>query len=181
MSEILDDNFIHIRELAQDIEEKISGTSSSEQRLRNEIAGMFAVTIAASYEGIVKETLIMYAGKFHPKYQDYVRKDFHRMNSRVAVDDLKNYSKRFGLAQCQWTQDDSRRTGTTFHKILEEKQRVVERRFRTDLLTSYKNIFQWRHSYAHDRSTSATFSDVYKAHRVGQYVIRSFVKAFEIG
>ncbi|MGF0539265.1 HEPN domain-containing protein [Agrobacterium sp. ES01] len=179
MSEILDENFRHIRDLARDIEEKLNGTSSTEQRLRNEIAGMFAVTIAASYEGIVKETLVSYAGNFHPKYRSHIEKDFDRLNGRISLDDLKAYSRRFGLTE--WVGHKVKKNSTTFHKILEQRKTIVERRFRTDLITSYENIFTWRHAYAHERATVATFSDVYKAHRVAQYVIRSFVKAFELG
>ena len=140
---------------------------------------MFAVTIAASYEGVVKETLITYAGNFHPKYQDHVTKDFKRLNARLSVNHLMQYSQHFGLTQ--WTGLGVKKNATTFHRLLSEKKTVVERRFRTDLLQSYENIFEWRNAYAHERSTTATFSDVYNAHRVGQYVIRSFVTAFELG
>jgi len=179
MSETIDENFQHIRNLARDIEEKLNGTSSAEQRLRNEIAGMFAVTIAASYEGIVKETLVEYAGKFHPKYQEHIEKDFDRLNARISINDLKAYSRRFGLTE--WTGHGVKKNSTTFHRVLSEKKTVVERRFRTDLLTSYESIFTWRNAYAHERATTATFSDVYRAHRVAQYVVRSFVAAFELG
>ena len=75
----------------------------------------------------------------------------------------------------------SEKNSTTFHRVLSEKRLVVERRFRADLIGSYENIFTWRNAYAHERTTTATFSDVYEAHRVAQYVVRSFVKAFEVG
>jgi hypothetical protein len=179
MSEVLDENFQHIRNLARDIEEKLNGTSSAEQRLRNEIAGMFAVTIVASYEGIVKDTLVGYADNFHPKYRHYVEKDFDRMNARISVHDLKSYSNKFGLTE--WVGRGIKKNSTTFHKILLDRKKLVERRFRTDMITNYESIFSWRNAYAHERATSATFSDVYKAHRVAQYVIRSFVLAFESG
>jgi len=179
MSEILDENFQHIRNLARDIDKKLNGTSSSDQRLRNEIAGMFAVTIVASYEGIVKETLISYAGKFHPKYREHIEKDFDRLNARISVDNLKEYSRRFGLKK--WVGHRVKKNSTTFHKILQKKSAVVERRFRVDPMTSYENLFIWRHAYAHERATTATFNEVYNAHRVAQYVIRSFVLAFEEG
>jgi hypothetical protein len=179
MANIVDENFNHIRSLARDIEERLSGTSSAEQRLRNELAGMFAVTIAASYEGIIKETLISYASNFHTKYQNHVEKDFEKLNARITLADLISYSRRFGLTP--WTGHKVKKNYTTFHKVLFEKRDVVERRFRADLFRSYENIFMWRNSYAHERTTTATFSDVFEAHRVGQYVIRSFVTAFEAG
>jgi hypothetical protein len=101
MNEIVEENFRHIRSLAKDIEKLLDGESTAEQRLNNEFAGMFAVTIAATYEGIVKETLIAYAATFHPKYKDHIEKDFDRLNAKISVDDLRSYSLRFGLAE--WT------------------------------------------------------------------------------
>ena len=165
--------------MAKDIEFRLKGTSASEQRLKNELAGMFAVTIAASYEGIVKETLISYAGNFHPKYKSHIEKDFERLNAKISVHDLKSYSHRFGLTE--WSGRGAKKNATTFHKMLIDRGIVVERRFRTDLVTSYENIFKWRNAYAHERATTATFKDVYEAHRVAQYVVRCFVKAFESG
>ena len=179
MSNTLDENFQHIRNLACDIDKKLNGTSSSEQRLKNEIAGMFAVTIAASYEGIVKETLVEYAGKFHKKHRDHIQKDFQRLNAKISVTDLKDYSRNFGLEK--WEGHRAKKNSTTFHRILEDRKVKVERRFGTDLITNYENIFTWRNAYAHERNTTATFSDVYKAHRVAQYVVRSFVTAFDLG
>jgi RiboL-PSP-HEPN len=179
MNEAVEENFRHIRNLAKNIENLLGGESTTEQQLSNEFAGMFAVTIAATYEGIVKETLIAYAATFHQKYKEHMEKDFDRLNARISIDDLRAYSRRFGLSE--WTGHGIKKNSTTFHKILSETQVRVERRFRKDLIKSYENIFTWRHAYAHERSTLATFKDVYEAHRVAQYVIRSFVKAFEVG
>lgn len=179
MNDVVEENFRHIRNLAKDIEKLLDGESIAEQRLSNEFAGMFAVTIAATYEGIVKETLIAYAATFHPKYKDHIEKDFDRLNAKISVDDLRSYSLRFGLSE--WSGIGIKKNSTTFHKTLGQTKAVVERRFRKDLLISYKNLFTWRNAYAHERSTTATFRDVYEAHRVAQYVIRSFVRSFEIG
>jgi|GEM_PF-2110705 len=179
MKDVVDENFRHIRNLARDIDARFDGSSSSEQRLRNELAGMFAVTVAATYEGIIKETLISYASMFHSKYRDHIEKDFKNMNARISIGDLRGYSNRFGLSE--WTGRGVKKNSTTFHRILNEKRVIVERRFRVDLITSYENLFDWRNSYAHERNTPATFKDVYESHRVAQYVVRSFVQAFEIG
>lgn len=179
MNDIVDENFRHIRNLAREIEALLSNSTIAEQKLRNEFAGMFAVTIAATYEGIVRDVLISYAAKFHAKYKNHIEKDFGRLNAKISIDDLRTYSRRFGLDE--WSGLGVKKNSTTFHKILNETKSLVERRFRKDLFISYENLFSWRHAYAHEQSTSATFRDVYEAHRVAQYVIRSFVKAFEIG
>lgn len=179
MSKNVDENFRHIRFLARDIENRLGGTTTSDQRLKNEVAGMFAVTIVATYEGIIKDTLISYAANFHPKYQNYIEKDFEKLNAKISIDDLIAYSRRFGLNE--WSGHKIKKNSTTFHKILNEKKQIVARRFRTDLVQNYKSLFEWRNAYAHERATNATFKDVYEAHRIAQYVVRSFVKAFEVG
>jgi RiboL-PSP-HEPN len=179
MSESLEENFRHIRSLAKNIKTLIGRNSAAEQKLANEVAGMFAVTIAATYEGIIRNTLISYASTIHPKYESHVEKQFKRLNSKISIKDLQEYSQLFGLPE--WTEVGVKKNSTTFHKTLKEKRVIVERRFRKDLIVSYESLFQWRHGYAHERNSSATFKDVYDAHRVAQYVIRSFVKAFEAG
>lgn len=178
-NDIVNENFLHLRKLAKQIDERLSGSTTEEQSLSNELAGMFAVTVVATYESIVKETLISYAGQFHSKYKDHVINDFDRLNAKISIDDLRAYSRRFGLNE--WSGHKVKKNSTTFHKILHEKKIIVERRFRSDLISNYNNLFVWRNAYAHERATSATFKDVYESHRVAQYVIRSFVKAFEVG
>ena len=84
MSELVDANFHHLRNLANDIEYRLSGTSTEEQRLRNELAGMFAVTIAATYEGIIKDSLITYATAIHPTYGQHIEKDFEKSNASLV-------------------------------------------------------------------------------------------------
>jgi hypothetical protein len=179
IDETVTEHFYHIRILSQQINLRLSGETTDERRLSNELAGMFAVTVVATYESIVKDTLISYAGTFHSKYKDHVINDYDRLNARISIDDLRTYSRRFGLSE--WSGSGVKKNSTTFHKVLFEKRAVVERRFRKDLVISYNNLFTWRNAYAHERATPATFKDVYESHRVAQYVIRSFVKAFKIG
>jgi hypothetical protein len=99
MSELIEANFHHLRYLANDIEGRLNGTSAVEQRLRNELAGMFAVTVAATYEGIIKDTLISYASAIHPKYGNHIEQDFEKLNARVSLTHLKAYSLQFGLPE----------------------------------------------------------------------------------
>jgi hypothetical protein len=179
IDETVNEHFYHIRSVAKQINLRLSGETTDEQKLSNELAGMFAVTVVATYESIVKDTLIFYAGTFHSKYKDHVINDYDRLNAKISLNDLRTYSLRFGLNE--WSGNGVKKKSTTFHKVLHEKKAVVERRFRTDLVSNYNNLFTWRNAYAHERATPATFKDVYESHRIAQYVIRSFVKAFKIG
>lgn len=177
MNELVRENFAHLRRLSSSINARLNSDSADDRVIRNELAGMFAVTIVATYEGIVKATLIDYAERIHPKYGSHVENDFEKLNARISVDDLKKYSMMFGLPR--WEAPQAKPKNTVFDGKLAETRPIVERRFRRDMMGSYKNLFIWRNAYAHERSTSATLSDVYDSHRVAQYVIRSFVEAFE--
>lgn len=179
MHDFVEGHFKHIRQLARSIESRLNEDTAVDRQIRGELAGMFAVSIMATYESIVKETLIEYAGRIHPKYQSHVEGDFSKMNARISLDNLKGYSNQFGLAP--WRESEAPRNATTFHRLLEGRRVVVERRFRTNLSSSYSNLARWRNDYAHERTATITFGEVYDAHRVAQYVIRAFVKAFEQG
>ncbi|WP_271951972.1 HEPN domain-containing protein [Ruegeria faecimaris] len=179
MRDSVEVNFKHIRDLAHSLDGLAGQATASERRTRNELAGMFSVTIVATYEGIIKETLVDYSGRFHPKFQAHVENDLAKTNAKIRWDDLRNYATKFGLAE--WNDPASQKKKTIYDRLLKENRDVVERRFRKDLKGSYNNLFKWRNDYAHERLTSATFKDVYDAHRIAQYVIRTFVKAFDQG
>lgn len=179
MNDLLTENFSHLRQLSRNIDARLNSDTATDRVIRNELAGMFAVTIVATYEGIVKTTLMDYASRVHPKYFKYVEKDFQKSNARISGNDLKEHSIRFGLSS--WEHPNAPKNATTYHRIIAERRPVVERRFRKDMMGSYTSLFQWRNAYAHERSTTATLLDVYEAHRVAQYVVASFVRAFEEG
>ena len=179
MNEMIRERFHHLRGLAWDIRAHLAGPQVKDQKLQNELSGMFAVTVSATYEGIVKQTLVDYAAGIHSKYKTHVENEFENFNAKITLDDLKSYSRKFGLSE--WTGHQVKKNSTTFHKILEEIRPTVERRFRADPLLSYKNIHTWRNAYAHEGFTIATFKDVFDSHRVGQYVIVAFSNAFKIG
>jgi len=163
--------FKHLRDLARSLR-------GLENRLENELAGMFSVAIVATYEDIIKETLIDYSGKIHPKFQTYIENDFEKINARIRWNDLNSYAVKFGLDE--WQDPASQKTGTIFDGLLKQKREIVERRFRRDLMRSYDFLLDWRNGYAHELSTPpVTFKDVYDTHRTAQYVIRTFVKTFD--
>ena len=168
MNDLVEKNFRHIRDLARSIESRLGTDNHVDRKIRGELAGMFAVTIVATYESIVKETLIEYAGRFHPKYQLHVENDFSKMNARISLDNLKSYSSKFGLAP--WKDPKAPKNATTFHRLFAEKRKVVERRFRKDLSASYNNLFQWRNDYAHERSATTTLQQFIILH------LQSFVE-----
>ncbi|MCY4259984.1 MAG: HEPN domain-containing protein [Rhodobacteraceae bacterium] len=177
MNTFLVQNFQHIRSLAQEMENIVSTAGSTTGTLQNELAGMFAVTIVATYESIVRDTLIAFAGCHHPKFEKYIENEFSRMNSRIAIDDLYRYSRSFGLAG--WTDPGTGRRSTIFHRLLNEQQSRIENRLRKDMKKCCKNLFDWRNDYAHNRTSKPTLGDICGSRRAAKYVIKAFSDAFE--
>ncbi len=177
MSDVLNEGFHHIRNLKRDFDRRFDTASTSDEALLNEIAGMFAVTIVATYEGVVKNTLISYADRCHSDYGNFIAMDFEKSNARVKIEHLKGYAKKFGIRA--WHPPKASKVSTIFDEQLRNTRTVVERRFRRDMSQSYQNLFDWRNDYAHERKSTATLEDVYRSHQVGQYVVRTFVKTFE--
>jgi hypothetical protein len=176
MNDLINENLVHLRELKRDFASRIDGSSNGDERLLNELAGMFAVTVVASYEGIVKETLISHAGRVHVKYEHFIQNEFGQMNSRITINDLKRYSNKFGLDRAS---DTGKAGQTIFHEAIRKRTPVIEKRYRTAFEKSYEKLFSWRNQYAHQRAAVATLDEVYNSHRVAKHVIIEFARSFE--
>ncbi len=179
MRDSLHENFLHIRSLAKEIDKYVIHANGVYAHLETNIAGMLAVSIVATYEDIVRSTLIEYAERNHPKFHTYVSIDFERMNSKINLSDLHHYSRKFGLSP--WESEGSQKDLTTFQKLLHFRKPDIERRLNRDLYMSYNNLFKWRIAYAHRRFSMATLKEVYTTHHVAKHVIKAFVDAFEQG
>jgi hypothetical protein len=60
-------------------------------QFRADLAGLLVVSMAASYEACVKETLMNFAANHHAKFGNFAQNHFARLNSRIALADLYGY------------------------------------------------------------------------------------------
>jgi hypothetical protein len=62
---------------------------------RADLAGLLAVTIAASYENCVKETIVARAGRHNSAFADFCGKNYEKLNSKISLSDLYRYADLF--------------------------------------------------------------------------------------
>ncbi len=138
---------------------------------------MFAISIAAKYEKIVRTTLIDYAEKCHLNFQIYAESNLKRMNSKVSLGDLRGYALNFGLKPSKPIQGIKK--STIFHELLESRRKAIKIERGLDLGIIYGNLFTWRHSHTHSGTIPASFDDENNSHGIAKNVIEAFVEAFE--
>lgn len=63
---------------------------------RAELGGMITVSIASSYENIVKAVLIDYSSRHNAKFGWFVERNYAKLNSRIGIGDLRRYSHNAG-------------------------------------------------------------------------------------
>ncbi|MBN8900151.1 MAG: hypothetical protein J0H57_03885, partial [Rhodospirillales bacterium] len=68
-------------------------------QFRADLAGLLVVSIVATYESCVKETLTGFAGRHHAQFGTFAQNHFGRLNSRISLSDLYGYARTFDSAR----------------------------------------------------------------------------------
>lgn len=135
-------------------------------QFRSDLAGLLVVAIAASYENCVKEVLIAFCGSHSPVFGFFASKQYDRMNSRIAVADLKGYSRLFG--------DE---ISLRFRERLRGRRDAILNRTGKNISDIYDQLLQWRHQYAHSGQQNTTIEEAYAAHTFAKRVVYVFADA----
>jgi hypothetical protein len=136
---------------------------------RSDLAGLLVVKIAATYETCVKQVLQEYAASRHVDFGTFARNQYDRINSKIRVKDLKNYCGVFG------TPIENR-----FKASLSARKSKILKRARKNIETSYEQILDWRHDFAHQWNRVATIREVVETHKAGKRILYVFDDAFNI-
>ena len=164
----LDLHFVKIDQLILDIDAEIpAGTHYRAVSLRADLAGLLAVTIAATYETCVKQVIQGYAQGRHADFGTFARNNYDKINSRIRVDDLRTYCKVFGTP-----------IKNRFNANLSLRKSKLLKRARKNIETNYEQILDWRHDFAHQWNRVATINEVVEAHRAAKRVIYVFDESF---
>jgi hypothetical protein len=134
---------------------------------RADLAGLLVVSIAASYETCVKETLNTYAARHHAAFGLFTQNQFRRLNSRISVSDLYGYARTFN-------NDVHHRFG----ELMKARKKRVELRTGKDITAAYGLVLSWRHDYAHAGVRNTTIEEALQTHRLAKRVLYSFDDAF---
>lgn len=136
-------------------------------KFRADLAGLLVVSMAASYETCVKETLNNFASSHHPKFATFTQNHFSKLSSKVSIRDLYSYTKTFD-------QD----VHDKFSKSLKRKKDAISTRIGLDFTKCYEQILSWRHDFAHAGIRNTTIEEAIKTHRMAKRVLYIFDDSF---
>lgn len=163
----LDAHFDRIEELVREMSQFVPVSQLGAAPFRADLAGLLVVSIAASYETCVKETLVNFANRHHEAFGNFAANNYKKMNSRIGLGDLHLYTVTFS--------DDVR---DRFKGLLGARKKAIEGRIGKNIESSYSQILEWRHAFAHAGTRSTTIEEAIATHRLSKRVLYSFDEAF---
>jgi RiboL-PSP-HEPN len=162
----LDLEFARIDELVGDMNTNVPPTTAYQNiKFRADLAGLLVVAIAATYENCVKEILYSWAGVHHSAFENYARRRYSKINSRITISDLKKYCDLYDPSLA-----DSFKT-----KLMRKKSLILERTG-VNIDSSYQQLLDWRHEFAHTGARTTTLEEATKAHLYAKRVLYVFAE-----
>lgn len=163
----VDAQLSRIDSLVLEINSQVPTSGYANVQFRADLAGLLVVAMAATYENCVKEILFSFASRNHPNFGAFTQRQYEKLNSKIRVNDLKKYCELFDPAIC-----------AKFKTSLSDKKSKLMDRANVNIETSYEQILNWRHDFAHTGARSTTIEEATKMHRYGKRIIYLFDQAF---
>jgi hypothetical protein len=130
--------------------------------------GFYSVSAAAVVELALKEIIISFASANHPIFGGYVETKYEQINGRIklghiTVDHLGPFGERYKKR---------------FERLLDRVESIELRRRRFSVKSSYANLLNCRHKFAHEGAIPAysTYADVKKGFEAGKIVLGCLAK-----
>lgn len=152
--------------LAMEIENFVPTNGRSVQ-FRADLAGLLVVSMAASYETCVKETLVNYSARHHSQFAYFTQSHFGKLNSKISIGDLYKYASTFNPT-----------VHFKFGHLMKTRQKQILQRVGNDCHNSYNQILSWRHAFAHSGARNTTIEEALKTHLLAKRVLYAFDDAF---
>ena len=152
--------------LAAEIKEFVPDNSRT-ITFRADLAGLLVVSMAASYEASVKETLMGYAARHHTQFGHFAQNHFAKLNSRIKLNELYGYARTF-----------DNRVHRKFGEVINAEKAGIFRRTGKDIASSYEQVLGWRHDFAHAGLRNTTINEALQTHRLAKRVLYAFHEAF---
>lgn len=134
--------------------------------LTSKYSGFVCIAAATVYEMSIKYILLDFARRRDKIFYNYLSTVFLKINARVKIEHLKNdYLKKFGNEYLK-----------KFSDLLDFEDDYVFQNEKSSIKSSYDNILQWRHGFAHngDAPLYATFLEIVRSYNIGKKVIECF-------
>ena len=144
-----------------DLAVKMSGGLAERWRVR-QYSGFGAGRGWSGYELGIRTIFLEFASKKNKVLGQFVEAHFERLNGRIKLANLKDdYVRRFGPSYVK-----------RFIKLLDVEEANVLRASGASMRSSYGNLIEWRHEFAHKGSvTNATFAEVVASYALGKKLI----------
>ncbi len=138
--------------------------------LHARFAGFAAVSAVSNLEQATKDAFLAFAATRHADFEYFVRDVLESFNAQLKLKLLRErHVVRFGEKPLK-----------RFDDLLSKCERRALKWGRVSLKASYGNLITWRHACAHKGYLQdATLSDVARAARAGEIVIRALCLALE--
>jgi hypothetical protein len=156
-----------INVLANEMKAYVPLSTVGAEDFRADLAGLLVVTIVASYESCIKDTLISYASKQNQRFSEYVERRYSKLNSKIAINDLCRYCKDFDPNAHNSFNDRRRATKEKINSALGQ-----------DIEKAYQQLLDWRHDFAHKARRNTTIEEAFSFHRYSKHVVYTFYDAF---
>ncbi|QYO64986.1 HEPN domain-containing protein [Leptolyngbya sp. 7M] len=163
----LDTHFARIDALVKEIGQFVPNNTANAVQFRADLAGLLVVTISATYESCVKDTLFEFANRHHTSFGEYTLRRYKRLNSQIKLNDLNNYCRIF---------DDA--VYKKYRTLLTKRSRKISERIGKDIQKSYEQILNWRHAFAHQGARNTTIEEAVCTHKLAKRVLYTFDEAF---
>ena len=124
--------------------ERVSQTIS-DRELVSELAGMLCVLTLAATENAIKAILVEFARECHPALLSFCENHFEKMNSRITIENLREYAKMFGASYEREFDDE-----------LKARENVTNGPNTVPVKQTYRNLTVWRHKFAHNAEKIAS-------------------------
>ena len=132
-------------------------------------AGLYAVSSAAVLELALKEIIIDFARSRDLVFGEYVATRYKRLNGRISMDDIKNeHLKPFGSEYLK-----------AFGRIVRWIDNYSIKRRRGSLISSYENLLECRHKFAHEGQTTCTYEEVKFGFESGKKIMACLNRALQ--
>ena len=125
--------------------------------------GFLAVSATTVYELAIKDIFIEFCEKKNGVFGHFAASHFSRLNGRIKTDDLRGqHVKSFGAKYVN-----------RFKRKEEELEKQFFRSQGVSVRSSYDNIIQWRHQFAHGGLIPQTpsYEEVVESYKLGKEIV----------
>jgi len=139
-------------------------SSVTDPFISSRYVGLVAIASVTVYELCIKDIFSQFSSSKHKIFGLFVTSTFERINGRIKLADIRdNYLPKFGDVYVK-----------RFTRKLDLAEKNSLQTAKKSIKSSYGNIIQWRHQFAHEGNfvSTVTYSEAVASYHLGKEVIK---------